>query len=106
MFLKKINIPLVKKDDFCSLLTPIEKRICKSCLVLEDELHFLINCTLYNECRKELFRNISDEYPLFTEWSDEEKFIFLLSYNDSQVLTLTAKFIYHCFLKRNQLFSK
>ena len=96
----------IEKGRHTNPKTPIEKRICKSCLVLEDELHFLINCTLYNECRIELFRNISDNYPSFTGWSDEEKFIFLLSYNDSQVLTLTAKFIHHCFLKRNQLFPK
>ena len=39
---------------------PIEQRICNLCELneIEDELHFLFKCTLYNDCRKIWIENI------------------------------------------------
>lgn len=81
--------------------TPLDKRLCKTCNVIEDETHFLLHCLLYKDEREIYFANVSDSYPLFNELSDENKFIFLLSFNDPQILTWTAKFIFYSFQTRN-----
>lgn len=31
---------------------PFDDRKCKNCFILEDELHFILKCSLYNELRK------------------------------------------------------
>ena len=39
---------------------PVEKRICPLCNIEpEDEIHFILKCPKLDECRKELFSNIS-----------------------------------------------
>ena len=76
---------------------PIEMRLCKNCGVIEDEMHFLLHCTRYLENRSVLIRKVSEKYAFFTNYSDECKFVFLLSYNDQEILTRTAKFIYNSF---------
>jgi hypothetical protein len=38
----------------------VEKRICPLCNIEpEDEIHFILKCPKLDECRKELFSNIS-----------------------------------------------
>jgi hypothetical protein len=55
------------------------KRVCKFCNVVEDELHFLINCTLYNNERVVLFDRIISYVPSFCDINDQDKFICLLT---------------------------
>ena len=81
--------------------TPLDKRLCKTCKVLEDEMHFLLHCSLYKTSREILIGKVADQYPLFNELSHEDKFTFLLSYNDPQILTWTAKFIHDSLQTRN-----
>ena len=81
--------------------TPLELRLCKECNVLENEIHFLLYCKLYTESRKIYMDNVTKKYPLINDLSDEDKLTFLISFNDAQTLTWTAKFIFHAFEKRN-----
>ena len=81
---------------------PLDKRLCKICKVVEDEMHFLLHCPQYKENRDIYLANVSEIYPLINNLSDEDKFVFLLSFNDPQILTWTAKFIYYSFQKRDQ----
>jgi ligand-binding sensor protein len=48
----------------------------------EDEIHFILKCTKLDECRKELFSNISsvDEF---------QKFKFILSSNDLDICKIS-----------------
>ena len=80
---------------------PVEKRLCKICNVIESEMHFLLHCKLYNSAREQLMKDILELYPIFNQFSDEDKMAFALSYNDPQILTLTSKFIFHAFEIRN-----
>ena len=47
---------------------PVEKRICPLCNIEpEDEIYFILKCPKLDECRKELFSNISSVVPSFNQ---------------------------------------
>ncbi len=71
------------------------ERICKNCSSgkVEDEEHFLCECSKYESTRSELFKSITDKYPNFAHIDNKSKLTFLLSNEDSNILTLTSKFI-------------
>ena len=56
----------------------IENRICMLCNrnVIEDEIHFVIECPLYDYCRSIMIEKIDNQD--FTHCSNEEKFVFIL----------------------------
>ena len=56
----------------------IENRLCSFCDlgVIEDEIHFVTICPLYDDCRALMYSKISDND--FFQYSNEEKFIFLI----------------------------
>ena len=57
---------------------PVEKIICPFCNIEpEDEIHFILKCPKSDECRKELFSNISSVVP---SSNDMEEFQILNSY--------------------------
>jgi hypothetical protein len=65
---------------------PVEKRICPLCNIEpEDEIHFILKCPKLDECRKELFANISSVVPSF---NDMDEFKFILSSNDLDICTI------------------
>ena len=56
--------------------TPANIRYCLNCKnLVEDEIHFLLKCTLYNDSRNEFFVKLADSYKIFTRLSDAEKII-------------------------------
>ena len=75
----------------------INDRTCNICGTVEDEIHFLIHCPLYNHERDATFSNITRTHPEFHDLSDENKFIFLLENTDQQIITWTGKLIYKSF---------
>ena len=66
--------------------TPIEDRLCFHCKILEDEIHFLVDCSLYGPLRHVLLNNISVKFPNFINLQSKQKLIFLLSFEDPQIL--------------------
>jgi len=81
--------------------TPVDQRNCNVCHVLEDEKHFLLHCQILTDERREFTSRILSKYPHFASMENDEKFIFLLQNKDAQIVTWTAKFIYHSMQKRN-----
>ena len=78
---------------------PVEKRICPLCNIEpEDEMHFILKCPKLDECRKELFSNISSVVPSFNEMDEFQKFKFILSSNDLDICKI-------CILGVNKLYS-
>ena len=80
--------------------TPISERLCPQCQVVDDEHHFLTSCKSIADERSVLYTKISACHNGFMSMDEQEKFIFLLSNNDAQILTWTGKFIYNGFQKR------
>ena len=54
----------------------ISKRLCPVCYTIEDEVHFLINCKLYEPERQRIFLMISDKKQNFQSLNDVEKIYF------------------------------
>ena len=49
---------------------------------IEDEIHFMLNCTLYDEIRNRLLlSNVVNIINNFDELSNEDKFIFIMKLN-------------------------
>ena len=38
---------------------PVELRLCETCYVVEDEFHVVMECTLYDDIRKDCLNHIS-----------------------------------------------
>ena len=72
-----------------------------SCHVIEDEEHFVTGCINNLDMRESLFNKIATKEPWFANLSNREKFIYLMSCNDRQILTWFGKFLHNSFQTRN-----
>ena len=81
--------------------TPIEERLCVNCSHIEDEKHFLTQCISYSNERSKLYEKIAKLYPVFMNFCDDEKFIFLMKNTNAQILSWTSKFIHDSMLQRS-----
>ena len=61
--------------------TPVYERKCKLCDIvsIEDEKHFLTECNFFRNEREVLYKSAAEHCILFTEMSDMNKLIYLLS---------------------------
>jgi dihydroorotate dehydrogenase len=56
----------------------VQSRICPACRGnVEDEFHFLIQCTAYQNSREVLYQKISENFEGLENMDDLEKFIFI-----------------------------
>ena len=58
---------------------PREERLCKKCKVLDDEKHFLINCSHNSNIRLTYFNCINRESNSFANLTDNDKVIYILN---------------------------
>ncbi len=71
--------------------TPVEDRVCDFCDVLEDEVHFLIDCPVTNSSAKSsLFLRCASSDSSFMYRSSLDKFIFIMKLKDVNSLSLLA----------------
>ena len=80
--------------------TKIEDCNCSICHVLEDERHFVMDCTINQPERENLFSKLARLVPNYTHMNDDEKFLFLMCNKDPQILTWVGKFIHKSFKDR------
>ena len=80
-------------------------QICPFCHLseVEHELHFLFNCNLYDSLRSNFYRNISNRYPLFNNFDNNEKTLFIFNNVDPHINRLTATSIHSCTECRQKL---
>lgn len=93
-------LPLeIEKGRFRKPPTPLNERICKLCElnVVEDEHHFILDCTLYADLRDELFIHCSLRNASFMDLCESEKFKFVMSLGDYQ----SCNIIYKMYMRRN-----
>jgi len=84
---------------------PLEERICQYCNLnkIEDECHFIVDCTLYNNERNVLFENIQHMFPNFRFLNTTEKFIFLMQLDKPYIIDSICPYVYNCFKKREEV---
>lgn len=82
--------------------TPAESRICKQCNLneVEDEIHFVLNCSQHDVLRVDLNNIARAEITNFETLCDKEKFCALMSTDNSLVTFTLAKFCHHAFKNR------
>ena len=81
-------------------ITPLENRLCPSCKVVETEIHFMLECTMYQCYRRELFNKVLSVEPYLNDLLPVNKFTYLMTSSNEQVLKWVGKFIYLAFNKR------
>ena len=82
---------------------PRDLRLCLTCKVVEDENHFVTKCSINQAERRHFYSKISCKAPHLSTLSDDEKFVYLLTNNDPQILTWFGKFVHHSFIVRNYI---
>ena len=78
--------------------TPRENRLCQSCKEIEDEIHFLDKCVLYNNIRNDFIKEMQENNQIITKPSD-----FMTSSNNIHAI---AQFIDECFKTRSRKIEK
>lgn len=81
---RSCNLPLeIEKGRYTRPKTPVTERICKYCDShnIEDETHFLINCSFYDDIRYGLFQLSSQINPSFANLTSDEKLVFIMQNN-------------------------
>ena len=70
----------------------LDERICPICnIAVEDEIHFLCQCPLYNHLRCSLFKSASNEDHNFHSMDLFEKFVYLMSNQQKSVMKYLSK---------------
>lgn len=92
----------IERGRYTTPPTPSDKRLCKYCQsqTVEDEYHFLMNCSYYNLLRNSLKSNIGQKCKNFGILNEKNQFIFMLSAGND-VSFYVAEFVYDAFCKRN-----
>lgn len=80
---------------------PKDDRLCPFCDVIDDEEHFIMNCTSNTTERLQLFTLIHSQDDTFNLLGMRNKFIYIFQIEDRHLLTCLGKFIYNSFKKRN-----
>ena len=72
-----------------------ENRICKFCnlRMVEDEFHFLLNCPLYSDIRHNFIDNIQRNCDNFHHLSEKNKFLWILTNEDNNILLKLCDFL-------------
>ena len=73
---------------------PVSQRLCSKCKSVEDEIHFLCECTRYNKQRENLEHIILNMYPGYKWLTSKQKFVYLLESTNKKINYAVAQFIY------------
>ena len=86
-------------------VTPVENRRCPECNVIENELHFLLECTINQDERLELFDKIRNMDSYFSALHSENEFVYLMNTKNERIMKWFSKFVYSSFDKRSKFHS-
>jgi len=83
----------------------IGDRKCNTCMEVEDEIHFMMRCKLYDKERKILMNMIEETAPNSTNLDEKSKFIFLMS-SEGEIVKQVAKTVTLMFRIREERHEK
>ncbi len=76
--------------------TPLDDRKCRHCGTLENEIHFLLQCSKSSQsvsARQEFLNELNKLHPEVTPMSNDEKFVFIMSCVNQDSCLLLQNFI-------------
>ena len=79
----------------------VEERICPFCRNIEDEMHVILDCSVYNDLRVTLLDKASDVCPVFNDLNSLEKFKIL--FRERRLIRFCAKTCFNILQRRNSL---
>jgi hypothetical protein len=75
-------------------------RLCSICGVVENEVHFLQHCAIYDTCRDVFMNELNMHCSVFSR----KTFMDLFPVSNPKIQCIFAKFVYDCFqIRNNQL---
>ena len=78
-------------------ITPKDQRICNRCKQdVDDEIHFLMFCNIFDDRRSELFEKVEERIINFDKLPTIQKFIALLSNTERDITIEVGNFIHNC----------
>lgn len=96
----------IERGRYTNPRTPVDDRLCLACGEVEDEVHFIINCSIFNATRNAFFDKVVLSYPGFRDLNDKDKYIFLMSTRNEQLLVWLGKFVHNLFLARGEYLAR
>ena len=86
----------------------VEERLCLVCKrhCIEDEKHFLIDCTEYDGLRQKLYFHISEINENFINSTDHDRTLHLLRLDDDNTSQVIVKYAHLIFQKGKQILSQ
>ena len=89
---------------------PVEERLCFVCQKkkkwIEDEKHFLIDCTEYDSLGQKLYFHFSENDANFINLTDHDRTLYLLRLDNDSTSQFIAKQAHLKFQKRKQILSQ
>jgi hypothetical protein len=84
--------------------TRVEDRLCNLCNLqhIEEEMHFLFDCTLYTDLRRDWLQGVRDQVVNFDTLNNFEKIRIMFEKHHR----CTSKYILNCFIRRKDKLSK
>ena len=77
--------------------------ICHLCKNgVEDEIHFVMNCTQFEELRAKMLQLVENKYVAFESLNDEQKRFYLFTNEDKDVCHGISKFTFEGFKQREK----
>ena len=84
----------VEKGRYTWPRTPLGERLCNMGNCVDDELHFMTACAVNVNERRTLYDKLINKFPEFEHLCDLQKFVFLFTFDDAQILSWLGKFLY------------
>ena len=78
---------------------PVNESLCKTCNLVEDEIHVLLHCSMYDDIRDTLFADICNIKRDFCDLTVDSQFIRIMS--DPLYFKFVSKAMY-CVLNRRR----
>ena len=93
----------IESGRHCNPPKPVEERLCEICnnQVVEDEIHFLFNCSYYCDLRSPLMQRAVTLSRNFPHLIPKEKFTFLMCTSHPALIQETALYIYKAMQARS-----
>ena len=90
----------IEKDRYSKKYIERTERKCRYCLTknvnaIEDEMHFIVDCPLYDTERKLFFNKVNDFCSNFKNLSNNAKYFWLFTNENLPTLTCLGNFIIH-----------
>ena len=78
-------------------------RLCKHCNVVEDEMHFLLKCSMYDSCRSDFLKDFESTVSCNPSSDPFECFSHIMSYRNGSE-SLVCEYVNTCFDIRTQYY--